>query len=89
MTKNQIIQKLHTFGDAIVDFKDKSKEPIAVTINLKEKYIKSKLRKNFVKRDKNMVTVWSWSDDQVVNIQPNSVYKLTPLSKILNNEDAM
>lgn len=89
MTKNQIIQKLHTFGDAIVEFRDKSKEPIAVTINLKEKYIKSKLKRNFVKRDKNMVTVWSWSDDQVVNILPNSVYKLTPLSKILNNEDSM
>ena len=87
MTKNQMIQKLYTFGDAIVDFKDRSKEAIAVTIELKEKYIKHKLRRTYVKRDKQKVTVWSWTDDQIVNLDPESVYKLTPMSKLLNNED--
>jgi len=88
MTKSQLIQKLYTFGDAVIDFRDRNKEPILVTIILKERYIKNKLRRTYVKRHKQAVIVWSWTDDEIINIDPNTVQRLTPLSKILNNEGA-
>lgn len=89
VTKNQIIQKLYTYGDAIVEFKDRNMEAIAVTIVMNEKYITKKLKKLPYRRNKKGVTVWSWTEDTVTTLFPNTIYRITPMSKILNNEESL
>ena len=88
MNKNQVLKKINSFGDAILDFNNWGKESIVCTIDLSTKYIKQKMRKGKrIKRNRNSVYAWSWTDDELIEIDPTRVIRITPLAKILDNKE--
>ena len=68
-------------GDAIITV---DKEDICVTIDFKNKYIRSRGKRPWPGKSGKIV-VFSWTDNRYRLIEPLEVFKVTPLSTILRN----
>lgn len=81
--KSRFLETLSKNGDSIVEFKDRS-EPIGCTVDFNNKYIKS-IKKPFLKDFNKGILVFSWTDNQYKLLEPENIWKITPLAKVLNN----
>ena len=81
MTKYKMLGLVRSFGDALALVN--GKEWICVTTDFKNKYIKSKSKRKY--NTNGGVLVFSWTNNKFLVIDPNTVSKIEPLSKLLNN----
>jgi hypothetical protein len=85
MNKFQILSILKNNGDSILTIK--GEEAICATTDFSTKYFKNK---KFIKipKDKNLISVWSWTDDAFKVIDVTNVKIIQPLSELLKNTPA-
>lgn len=83
INKRNAIFMLKTFGDAIIDFKDR-RDPILCTIDFSNKYIRKEKRD--VKQNlKGGILIFDWTNYKYDIIRVNEIYSITALSDILKN----
>ena len=83
MEKNRVLALIGQAGDAIVSIR-KEPEAVAVTIDFKNKYIRSKGKRPWPGKS-GKVVVFSWTDNRYRLLEPADIQKITPLSTILRN----
>jgi len=84
MTKNKALALLGQAGDAIITLKG---EDIGVTIDFKNKYIRSRGKRPWPGKSGKIV-VFSWTDNRYRLLDPIEIFKITALSTILRNFNA-
>lgn len=88
MVKGFILNNLRRNGDSVITLQEGTElRSICCTLDFSTPYIRSRLfRKNKrVPSLKNLIKVWSWTDDQVEILNPAQIKEIIPLGKILNN----
>lgn len=82
MNKFSVLKVLSKNGDSILNLRGEA--PIGCTTDFSTPYIKNKRRRKFMK-GKDIILVFSWTDNKFRNLNTNSIISITPLSKILGN----
>jgi len=95
MNKGRVIGLLKQHGDAILSYKEpKGTKTVKkgtvthrlCTLDFKNPYIKSRTRGNKPwPKNKTDIVVFSWTDNRYWIHNPEHIFKVQPLSEILNN----
>ena len=85
MNKFTALKSLEKNGDSAITLIS-TKEDIVVTTDFSIDYIKQKKRRKFSKV-KNIILVFSWTDNRFRDINAADIKNIIPLSKILGNKE--
>jgi hypothetical protein len=82
MNKFQCLKMLENNGDSVITIR--GEEAIVATTDFSTQYIRNK---RFIKlpKDKGVILVFSWTDDQFKAIDISKIKNIKPLSDILGN----
>jgi hypothetical protein len=84
--KKQAIFLLNKNGDSIIEMKDFSE--FACTLDFSNKYIRKVRRTERFKSLKGKILLFNWTDYKFNAINVKDIFRITPLSNILNNKPA-
>ncbi len=85
INKRAAIKLMVEYGDFIIDYMYGRLEPVVCTTDFKNKYIKN-IRRNKRFNLKGCILVFNWTDNEFQAIPTSDIFKVTPLSSILNNK---
>ena len=84
--KYAVLNRMRKAGDAIIEFRDKSIEPILATIDFRNKYIRHVRGNKRFNYERDNVLVFDWTNYCFGSINPNDVVYITPLAQVLKNQ---
>lgn len=87
MTKDQLVELVHKYGDAVITYRSKNSRKLkynVCTLDFTTPYIQNK--RNRTKESKNTVLFFCWDTDGFRLLDPSSVHSVVPLSAVLKND---
>lgn len=82
-SKSSLIREIRLHGDVALVLRPDRRD-IVVTTDFSTPYIKNNFKKQHFKVG-GMLTVFSWTDNKFVQVDPAMVESIQPLASILNN----
>lgn len=84
INKRSALSMLKNFGDAVIEFKDRHREPVACTLDFSNKYIK-RVKRDIKQSLKGGILVFDWTNYKYDVIKVSDIWNITPMSDILQN----